>query len=132
MKHLLQNHLRLLVLAFATFFLSACNPGIVDDPIPCTAQYVPTATISASDIDGKPLADYQVTYNQWPAPTGVTNITCTTTSACDLQFLRANTVVELTVTKEGYQPFKLSVVTPIFNCGNQQTERFTVVLKPLI
>ena len=138
MKHLLQNHLRLLILAVATLFLSACSPsdyiggGGMNDPIPCNALYVPTATLTAADISGQPLADFQISYNQWPAPTGVTNLTCATTSPCDLKFSLANRVVEIAVAKEGFQPTKLTVTTPSNECGNQLTERFSVVLKPIV
>jgi hypothetical protein len=136
MKHLLQNHLRLLIMALAPLFLTACGSSdggipIDDEHIVCTAPYVPTATITANDIDGKPLANYQVSYNHWPAPSGATNIACSMTSACDLQFTLHNSVVELTVTKKGFQPTKLTVTTPSQKCGSQLTERFTVILKPI-
>jgi hypothetical protein len=134
MKHFLQNHLRFLVLVSAPIFLSACSPGGDDLPTQCTSPYIPHTTITATDINGEPLANYEVTF-EWPSPSGTGKITCTTTSACDLAIgAPSRRELSITVTKEGFQPISLVITIPSYedSCGNLQTEKYTVALKPLI
>jgi hypothetical protein len=135
MKHFLQNHLRMLLLAGSTLFLSACSPGGFDpEPTSCSEPYVPHTTITATDIYGEPLADYEVTFD-WPSPSGTGKITCTTTSACDLAIgAPSKRELSITVTKEGFEPISLVITIPSYEywCGNLYTKKYTVILKPLV
>jgi hypothetical protein len=135
MKHFLQNHLRLLLLVSAPFFLSACSPwGSDPEPTSCSEPYVPHTTITATDINGEPLANYEVTFD-WPSPSGTGKITCTTTSACDLAIgAPSRRELSITVTKEGFEPISLVITIPSYadRCGNLYTKKYTVTLKPLV
>jgi hypothetical protein len=136
MKHFLQNHLRLLVLVIAPIFLSACNPGDyiggTGDPVPCNRSSVPYAAITATDTSGQPLANYEVTYNQYPSPLGVKKITCTTTSECDLQF-EISRETTITVVKEGYESTSLKVTLDLESgrC-NAYTSKVAIKLKRVV
>jgi hypothetical protein len=136
MKHFLQNHLRLLVLVIAPIFLSACNPGDyiggTGDPVPCNRPSVPYATITTTDTSGQPLADYEVTYNQYPNPYGGKKIICTTTSECDLQF-EIPSDATITVFKEGFESTSLKVTLDLESgrC-NAYTKKVIVKLKRVV
>jgi hypothetical protein len=132
MKEFIQNYLRQLLLVSAPIFLTACGWGWDPEPQPCNASYVPYATITATDTSSQLLADYEVTYNQYPSPYGASKIICTTTSECDLQFVLPNETT-ITVVKEGFESTsqKVTLDSESGRC-NTYTKKVTVKLKRVV
>ena len=131
MKHLLQNHLRLLILAIAPIFLTACGYGDRGG-YSCPAVLDPNGAVrvTAKGTNGQPLSGYRVTYqvNSGGNSSYPNEILCETTEECVL--LGKGGEYSLTITKDGFETTSLKVTVRSEFCS-VYTEKVAVTLKSL-
>ena len=131
MKHLLQNHLRLLILAISPIFLTACGS---DDRGGYTCAAVldlnGAVRVTAKDTNGQPLSGYKVTYqvNNGGNSSYPHVIRCETTEECVL--LGNGGEYSLIITKDGFETTSLKVTVRSGFCS-VFTEKVAVTLKSL-
>jgi hypothetical protein len=129
MKHLLQNHLRLLILASASIFLSGCGSDDRGEYNCLAVESKGAVLITAKDTNGQQLAGYKVTY-QVISTNGTssspTEILCETTSTCAIRSPGGE--FSITISKVGFEPTSLNVTVLNGKCG-QETKEIDVTLK---
>ncbi len=129
MKHLLQNHFRLMILVLIPIFLSACSSSDRE----CggeVAIYTPKVTLTATDVSGNKLTDYVIAY-QTNSRSGSKTINCNSSDACDLEFFGEGEIA-ITVSKVGYESVSLKTIIQVVDgCGHTNVERLSVKLKQL-
>lgn len=129
MKHFLQNHLRLLILAIAPIFLSAC--GSDRECGGEVAVYTPKVTLTATDVSGNKLTNYVIAY-QTNSRSGSKTLSCNSTDECDLEFFGEGEIT-ISVSKVGYESVSLKTsIQVIDGCGHTNVERLSVKLKQLV
>lgn len=131
MKHFLQNHLRIFILAVTPMLLSACGS---DDRggYSCAAVVDPYGAVRliAKDTNGLPLAGYEVTYQRIDVAysTAIQKIVCESTEECALT--GGGGEYSITINKTGFEPTSLKVTVRSEFCS-VYTEKVAVTLKSL-
>lgn len=131
MKHFLQNHLRLLILAIASIFLSACSPSDFRIGGCALGWESGVVRLKATDLKGQPLSGYRVSFqinNTYGKQVGETD--CDTTEECTIGDDITGEWL-LTVSKAGFETTTLNVTVTSNGCV-PVGEKVTVVLKPLV
>lgn len=127
MKHLLQNHLRLLILAITPIFLTAC--GSEEPLITCASVKIQGSLyLTVTDTSGQSLADYEVSYQVNNG--AIQKQICNNASGCIVGTGESGEF-SITVYKDSFESTSLKVkVVEQGSCGGLQT--FAVKLKPLV
>jgi hypothetical protein len=141
MKHILQKHIRILLLASASIVLTACNPVADYFLGSCNAFGTEPQRITATDTKGQPLAGYKVSYQvpyQNPTTyefgtTGREKI-CEFNDECILEGFYGDYPL-ITVSKNGYESIELELTRTesikVDRCTSRNATA-NITLKPLI
>jgi hypothetical protein len=126
MKHLLQNHFRLLILAIAPISLTACGS---DDrgSYNCTANVAQSVVLNVSETTGQPIDEYLVSYRINNG--AVQNVLCKAESNC-LGVYEASGEFAITILKDGFESTSINV-TVTRNVCHVNTQTLTITLKSL-